>query len=66
MVKADKWTFLSGDFDITQRSSSQVAQVLKKKLIKCSRDLTEPCHQLCAVEARRADELVYCINRGLG
>lgn len=30
MVKADKWTFLSGDFDITQRSSSQVAQALKK------------------------------------
>ena len=30
MFKADKWTFLSGDFDITQRSSSQVAQALKK------------------------------------
>lgn len=64
MVKADKWTFLSGDFDITQRSSSQVAQVLKK-IDKMQQRPEGTMSQLCAMEARRADELSYCINRGL-
>ena len=43
MVNADKWTFLSGDFDITQRSSSQVAQVLKK-IYKMQQRLKALCH----------------------